>query len=163
MTLQLWHHVDKTICSINAGGRCTCKLNGIPLPLPSNRRAGQRISCCRGWDRSHSTLRRRRPKKQTCTCSISSITTSSCQRALCSCMPTGAKGAMSLHLSVSNPLGSWQQHSSSCVCIHLRRKSWHMHDKVQLLQRLRWGEVGFANLRHKGYEVWHRLSAPGST
>jgi hypothetical protein len=29
-----------------------------------------------------------------------------------------------------------------------------MHDKVQLLQRLRWGEVGFANLRHKGFEVW---------
>ena len=29
-----------------------------------------------------------------------------------------------------------------------------MHDKVQLLRRLRWGEVGFANLRHKGYEVW---------
>jgi hypothetical protein len=28
-----------------------------------------------------------------------------------------------------------------------------MHDKVQLLRRLRWGDVGFANLRHKGFEV----------
>ena len=54
------------------------------------------------------------------------------------------------------PLDSGGSASTAGLCILPRRKSWHMHDKVQLLRRLRWGEVGFANLRHKGYEVWHQ-------
>lgn len=41
-----------------------------------------------------------------------------------------------------------------------RRHGWHMKDKVPLLQRLRWGQVGFANLRHQGFKVQSPASAP---
>jgi hypothetical protein len=62
---------------------------------------------------------------------------------------------MLLQWSVSRPGILAASTSAAVLCILPCRKSWHMHDKVQLLQRLRWGELGFANLRHKGYEVWH--------
>ena len=28
------------------------------------------------------------------------------------------------------------------------RRAWHLEDKVRILRTLRWGEIGFANLRH---------------
>lgn len=40
------------------------------------------------------------------------------------------------------------------VFMHAHRHGWHMKDKVPLLQRLRWGQIGFANLRHQGFKDW---------
>jgi hypothetical protein len=33
------------------------------------------------------------------------------------------------------------------------RHSWHMQDVVKIIKRLRWGQIGYANLRHRGYTV----------
>ena len=38
------------------------------------------------------------------------------------------------------------------------RRAWHLEDKIRLLRTLRWGEIGFANLRHANMvcpEVWN--------
>jgi Protein of unknown function (DUF3431) len=35
----------------------------------------------------------------------------------------------------------------------LPRHSWHMRDVVNIIKRLRWGQIGYANLRHRGYTV----------
>ena len=45
----------------------------------------------------------------------------------------------------------WPRADESLVCSELIsslcRGAWHMNDHVPILQRLRWGEIGFANLR----------------
>ena len=38
------------------------------------------------------------------------------------------------------------------------RRAWHLEDKIRLLRTLRWGEIGYANLRHANMvcpEVWN--------
>ena len=37
--------------------------------------------------------------------------------------------------------------------ILLCRHSWHMQDVVKIIKRLRWGQIGYANLRYRGYTV----------
>jgi Protein of unknown function (DUF3431) len=39
------------------------------------------------------------------------------------------------------------------LCMLLCRHSWHMQDVVKIIKRLRWGQIGYANLRHRGYTV----------
>ena len=38
------------------------------------------------------------------------------------------------------------------------RRAWHLEDKIRIIKTLRWGEIGFANLRHANMvcpEVWN--------
>lgn len=46
----------------------------------------------------------------------------------------------------------------SVVFSHGHKRAWHLEDKVRILRTLRWGELGFANLRHANMvcpEVWN--------